>query len=114
MALEATYVHGSGELRETASAAVASGEVLVRGERIGIYSGLNAAETSDEICLVTEGVFEMASLSTDVWADGDVLYWDATNNRLTDTAASHKKAGLAVGAKTSGQTVAKCDINQRQ
>jgi len=51
-------------------------------------------------------VVTLTALTTDVWADGDDIYWDATNSRLTDTALGNKRIGQARGAKANGETTA--------
>jgi predicted RecA/RadA family phage recombinase len=57
-------------------------------------------------------VFTLAKLSTDVVAQGAILYWDAGNSRLTVTASTHKKAGLAAGAAGSGVSTVAVDLGQ--
>lgn len=108
----AVYKHASGELkRYDASAAMDPGDVEVVGSRIGVVVGCSSIAIGDDYTLRTDGVHEMDAKTTDEWDDGAQLYWDATNDELTDTAGSNKTAGLAVGAKTNGQTTADCDIN---
>ena len=50
-------------------------------------------------------VFSLPALSSDSWADGATLYWDATNGWLTVESTSYV-AGGAVGAKAGGVAVA--------
>lgn len=113
--MEATLKHAGGIIkRYSAAAAMDPGDVEVIGERIGIVSGGKPIEIGDDYTLQTCDVFEMDAKSADEWSDGDVLYWDASERELTDTAGSNVKAGLAVGDKASGATRADCDINKRQ
>ncbi len=106
------YGHRGGIIKKlSAAAALTPGDVVVEGERITVVSGTKPIAVGDDYTLQTDGVFEMNALSTDTWSAGDLLYWDDTNNRLTDTAASHKTAGLAAADKASGATKADCDIN---
>lgn len=94
-----------------AGSALAAGDVVVTGNRIGIVSGSKPIAAGEDYTLQTVGIFNMSALSTDTWSPGALLYWDDTNNRLTTTASTHKSAGLATGTKTNGQTTADCDIN---
>lgn len=97
--------------RYGAAAAMSAGDVEVIGNRVCPLEGTQDVEAGDDYCVHTVGVFTMAAKSTDAWDDGDLLYWDATLNQLTDTAGSNKSAGLAVGAKSASATTAVCDIN---
>lgn len=102
----------AGELkRYDASAALEPGDVVVVGSRIGVVVGCSPIAIGDDYTLRTDGVHTMDAKTTDDWADGAQLYWDASAEELTDTVGSNKTAGLAVGAKTNGQTTADCDVN---
>lgn len=110
---EAILKYGGGATTKNfnSAGALAVGEVQVVGERIEIVSGSKAIAAGDDWTNQTDGVFEMEALSTDIWAKGDIVYWDAGNNRTTDTASSHKTAGIAAAAKASGATRALIDVN---
>jgi predicted RecA/RadA family phage recombinase len=113
MAAEAVLQYGGGCTIKKASAAAAytPGEVLVIGNRVGVVSGTKPIAIGDDYTLQTSGIFEMPVLGTDTPAEGALLYWDATNNRCTTTASTHKSAGLAVAAKASGPTRMLVDLN---
>ena len=110
---EAVYKYGPiSTIKQFASAgALAAGEVLVVGNRVGVVSGSKPIAIGDDYTLQMSGVFSMTILGTDTPAVGALLYWDATNNRLTTTASTHKSAGIAVEAKASGPTTILCDLN---
>lgn len=93
----------------TPAGAMANGQVAVIGKRIGV--ALTAIAAGAPGPLQTEGVFELAKLSTDVVAMGDLLYWDAGNSRLTVTASTHNLAGYATAAAGNGVALAKVKIN---
>lgn len=111
--MQAQYKYGpvSQVKQFSAAGALTQGDVVVSGNRVAVVGGSKPIAADDDYTQQTSGVFEMAALSTDVWVEGDILYWDDSNNRLTDTASSHKTAGIAVAAKASGETVALCDLN---
>lgn len=108
---EAIFRYPAGEHHGVAAGALTPGEVVVLGNRVGVVGGLNAKAAGDPVNYQTQGVFEIAMLSTDTGSIGDIVYWDAGNNRLTTTASTHKSAGLLAKAKTSGQTTAYVDLN---
>lgn len=56
---------------------------------------------------LTEGVFDLAALSTDTATVGTKLYWDNTNKRLTTTLTSNTLVGVAAAAKANGDTTAR-------
>lgn len=93
----------------TAGSALTSGTVVLIGVRIGVLLA-NIASGAIGAAQVT-GVFELAKLSTDVVAQGALLYWDNTNSRLTTTATGNTLAGYAFAAAASGATTVKIKIN---
>ena len=97
--------------RFSAAAAMSAGDVEVLGERIGIVSGTEPIAVGDDYTLITGGNIELDAVSGDVWSAGDLLYWDATALKLTDTVASNKSAGIAVADKASGVIRATVDVN---
>lgn len=92
-----------------AGANVVSGQVLVIGTRIGVALGdiANGATGSAQVA----GVFELNKLSTDVVAQGALLYWDTVNTRLTTTAAGNTLAGHAYAAAGNGVTAQQIVLN---
>jgi len=55
-------------------------------------------------------VFELPKISTDVIAQGDKLYWDAGQSKLTKTAGAGSKplVGVATAAAGNGVTTVNC------
>lgn len=97
-----------------------SGDTIASGDVIGpIGTGeiFRVAKTdiADDAtgAAYQSGVHELAAASADEWADGDTLYWDAADGNLTDDADSgtNKEIGVAVGAKASGETLARVLLN---
>jgi len=93
------------------STAIASGDVVVLGNEIGIaVSDIAVGATGVvERC----GVHELAATSADAWADGAQLYWDAATEMLTDTAAANPLAGKAYEAKVALVLLADVLVNSR-
>ncbi|GGY68026.1 hypothetical protein GCM10007387_57760 [Pseudoduganella albidiflava] len=102
---------GEGEILDvnTGGTAVVGGTVVVMGKRIGVALR-DIAANSNGVAAV-EGVFNLAKLAGDAVAQGDLLYWDAANARLTVTAAGNTLAGYATGAAAAGVTTVNVKIN---
>lgn len=101
-----TFVQRGDIIDYTPGADVAQGAIVVLGTSTGKALGFaQRAITSGQLgALLVMGVVELDKLSTDVVAIGDVLYWDASNSRLTKTASTHAIAGPAVSAAGNGVT----------
>lgn len=102
----------SGEVLDytnSTGAAIASGAVVLMGVRVGVAL-VNIADGASGSVRV-RGVFTVAKLSTDTPAQGALLYWDATNKRLTTTASGNTLAGFAAKAAGSGATTVEVSIN---
>ena len=86
----------------------ASGGVVVFGDTIRVALTAIANGASGEWAI--EGVFTLPATTTDTWSDGDFVYWNATTGKCTSTMSTNVVAGIAIGAKTNGQTTAKIKI----
>ncbi len=89
---------------------VVSGGVLVIGDQIRVAL-VDIANGASGECAVS-GVYTLDATSADVWADGDVLYWNATTAKLTDAVVGNVLAGVAAGLKASLATTANVRLNQ--
>lgn len=104
------YIQEGDVLDYTAGgAAVAAGAVVLMGKRLGVILRDIAANGTGSASVT--GVWQIAKLSTDVVAQGDALYWDAANSRLTSTAGSNVLAGFAANAAGAGTTTINVKIN---
>lgn len=103
------YIQEGNVLSYKATAAVASDAVVVIGKRIAIaLVDIAIGETGS---ITVEGVFAVAKLGTDVVAQGDLLYWDAANARLTSTASGNTLAGFAAAPAGAGVAFVNIKIN---
>ena len=94
------FVHPGDDLDLIAPAGgVVSGNAYVIGAFFVIASGTTAAGAM--FTGRRTGVFLLPSETGVAWAQGDVLYWDATNMRLTKTAAGNTAVGASEGVKAS-------------
>ena len=103
------FVQSGDVLDHTPGSAVANGRMVVIGARVGIALTAIAANTTGP--LAVEGVFTYAKLSTDVMAQGALVYYDAANDRLTTTASGNTLAGFAATAAGSGASTVNVSLN---
>lgn len=104
------YVQEGDKLRYTAGANITSGQAVLVGKRLGVASTAIANGDTGVLCM--EGVYTIAKLSTDVVAQGSLLYWDDTNKRLTVTSTDNTLAGYAFTAAGNGATTVNISINR--
>lgn len=99
-----------GEVMEfTAAAALAIGVGVLIGVRLGVT--LDAVANGAAGRAAVWGVWNLPKLSTDVVAEGALLYWDNTNKRLTTTATGNTLAGYAFKAAAAGVATVDIKIN---
>lgn len=91
------------------AAAIASGAPVLMGKRLGVALADIAVGLTGSVRM--RGVFTVAKLSTDNVAQGDLLYWDATNSRLTTTATDNTLAGYAAAAAGTSVTTVAISLN---
>jgi predicted RecA/RadA family phage recombinase len=66
--------------------------LVVVGSIVGV-AAFDAA-TGADVEVTVEGVFELPKVTTDVIGQGDKLYWDSGQAKLTKTAGSGSKPRL--------------------
>jgi predicted RecA/RadA family phage recombinase len=96
------WTNGSGSEKAT-------GVMVAIGKRVGVCQ-VTIANTATGAVAMT-GVFNYTKLGTDVVGVGDLLYFDAGNNRLTTTASTHNLAGYAFSGAGSGATTVNVKLN---
>ncbi|MGA3769663.1 DUF2190 family protein [Ralstonia pseudosolanacearum] len=104
------YVQQGDTLTLTAPYAVNAGDAVLVGKIFGVAIASIAAGADGEF--VTEGVFDLPALGTDTPAQGAVLYWDSANKRLTTTATSNTRVGVATAAKAAGVTAVRIKLDE--
>ncbi|MDY0965422.1 DUF2190 family protein [Massilia sp. CFBP9026] len=104
------YVSEGDVLDYTAgAAAVASGSVVALGKRIGIALADIPAFGTGSVAVT--GVWTVPKLPADDVAQGELLYWDPANSRLTETAGALAVAGYAAAPAGAGVTTVRVKIN---
>jgi predicted RecA/RadA family phage recombinase len=90
-------------------ALIPSGAVVVMGKRIGV--ALADIPTNSTGSVSMTGVWTLPRLTTDDTTQGEVLYWDAANNRVTEAAGALPVAGYAAAAAGVNATTVRVKIN---
>ena len=93
----------------TTGAAIASGSVVAMGKRIGIALENIAAAGTGSVGVT--GVWSVPRLTTDDTVQGELLYWDPVNNRVTETPGALNLAGYAAAPAGVGATTVRIKIN---
>ena len=104
------YIQEGDQLSYTAGGtAIPSGAVVLMGKRIGIALADIPANTQGTVSVA--GVWSVTKLAADVVGQGDLLYWDAANSRLTTTASGNTQAGFAVAPAAASVATVSIKIN---
>lgn len=107
---QATYLQEGHYIDYTAAGALASGDVVVQGDLVGVtLRPLAAGETG---ALAVDGIFDFNKNTGVAYTVGTILYWDDTNNVVTTTAAGNKAIGKVVRAAASADTTVRIRVSQ--
>jgi predicted RecA/RadA family phage recombinase len=90
------YVQKGDHLTLTAPYDVVGGAGVKVGALFGVAQA--AALTGEQVTIVRKGVFDLAKLSTGVWAAGDKIYWDDAAKQCTKVVSTNTLIGAAVAA----------------
>ena len=91
-----TYIQKGENLTIPAPYNVTSGGGVKSGLIFGVASG-DAASGAD-VDVVTQGVFDLPKVSTNVFAIGAAAYWDDTAKLITSTSSGNQKVGVTTEA----------------
>lgn len=91
------------------SGGVVSGTAYLIGSIFGV--ALKSEAAGEDVVIQTQGVYALPVKSSDVVAQGDVLYWDDTAKELTKTASGNYRVGSATGAAGSGITTVNAKLD---
>ena len=80
----------------TPSSAVSAGDVIVQSTLVGVATADIAANVQDAIRIDGVWKFPKSSGTSTAIDAGDKVYWDATNEVMTETAAGNTGAGICV------------------
>lgn len=72
-----------------------AGKLIACGDVVALLLKDATANEENVPALIDDVEIEYAKLTTDDFTPGAIVYFDAGNDRLTLTASTHKKAGIA-------------------
>ncbi|MFN9436577.1 MAG: DUF2190 family protein, partial [Planctomycetota bacterium] len=90
--------------------ALASGDVVVQGDLVGVT--LRPIAAGELGSLAVDGVFDFTKNTGVAYTVGTILYWDDTNNVVTTTSAGNKQIGKVVRAAGTTDTLARVRLSQ--
>jgi predicted RecA/RadA family phage recombinase len=109
---ESNFVQDDGVLDYTPAAAVTAGLVLLHptGRAAVVLASLAANQLG---AVAVEGIFDLNSASATLFAEGEGVWWDDTNNLavVAGTSTASFYVGRAITAKISGQLAVRVDLN---
>lgn len=98
MAYTATYRNEGVRMDYTPGAAVSAGDVVVVGDLVGVATRDIAANALGALNINEVFRFPKTAGTGEAIAQGKIVYWDATNEVMTETSTSNQKAGITVAA----------------
>lgn len=114
---EATYLKDEEVVDFAGAASYASGEVIqLEDGRAAVISGAKGFVSGDQVSARVCGLYDVVVASGLTFADGDPVYWDASANTAIAAGSAEDGdfyLGTARGAKSSGQTSMKVQLNER-
>lgn len=107
---QATFVQDGRYIDHTPAGALASGDVVVQGDLVGVaVRPLSAGELGS---LAVDGIFDFAKVPAGPYTVGTILYWDDTANVVTTTATGNKQIGKVVRAAGATDTTVRVRLSQ--
>lgn len=97
-----TWTNGTGS-------AVAAGDPVLVGTRVGIALGDIASAAAGEVAM--DEVWKIAKAAPLVITQGDLVYWDATDENVNKTATDNTLAGFAFASAASADTTVLVKLN---
>jgi predicted RecA/RadA family phage recombinase len=99
---QATFIQDGKYIDHTPAGALASGDVVVQGDLVGVT--VRPLAVGELGSLAVDGVFDFTV--------GTILYWDDTNNVVTVTATGNKQIGKVVRAAATTDTTVRMRLSQ--
>jgi predicted RecA/RadA family phage recombinase len=107
---QATFIQEGKYIDHTPVGALASGDVVVQGDLVGVT--LRPIAAGELGSLAVDGVFDFTKNTGVAYTVGTLLYWDDTNNVVTTTSAGNKSIGKVVRAAGTTDTLARVRLSQ--
>lgn len=102
------YVQEGSIIAVTAAADISSGDPVLVGNLFGVATA--DADSGATVQIATRGVFTLPKKSTDTIDQGQVVYFNDTD-KITETATSSYRVGVATAAAGNGATTVKVRLD---
>ena len=113
---QAIYINGCTKtIPYTPGSAVAAGDVVAQGSGANVLLGVapSAIAASTLGALQIDGVFDFAKDTSTAHAVGVLLYWDDTNNKVTETSTSNGAIGRCAVAAAAADPFVRVVLTPR-
>jgi predicted RecA/RadA family phage recombinase len=107
---QATFIQDGKYIDHTPAGALASGDVVVQGDLVGVT--VRPLAVGELGSLAVDGVFDFNKNTGVAFTVGTILYWDDTNNVVTATATGNKQIGKVVRAAATTDTTVRMRLSQ--
>jgi predicted RecA/RadA family phage recombinase len=107
---QATFVQDGKYIDHTPGSALASGDVVVQVDLVGVV--LRPLAAGELGALAVDGIFDFTKNTGVAYTVGTILYWDDTNNVVTTTATGNKQIGKVVRAAATTDTTVRVRLSQ--
>jgi predicted RecA/RadA family phage recombinase len=91
---------GAKKLTLLAAGTITSGDLIISGKIVGI--AVTSAVSGEKYVIEREVVANLVKKNGDTFAEGDVVYWDASPGECTSTSSGNTLIGHAVLAQIAG------------
>jgi predicted RecA/RadA family phage recombinase len=107
---QATFIQEGHNIDHTPVGALASGDVVVQGDLVGVT--LRPIAAGELGSLAVEGIFDFNKNTGVAFTVGTILFWDDTNNVVTTTSAGNKSIGKVVRAAALADPTVRIRLSQ--
>jgi predicted RecA/RadA family phage recombinase len=102
------FVRKPGYVIYTAASDLTAGDVVDIGDQYGI--AVTDISTGDAGVVKLDGIWDLTLQTNETITVGDKLYWDSSNEVVTETATADKYIGTAMEAKTTTSATTKLQV----
>jgi len=95
------YISNGKEIEITLGADIVSGAPLLIGDILGV-AVKDGANGDTGFPMAIEGVFTLPKTTSDTFDPGQILFWDDSGKKLTETASTNKP--VAISMETAGSS----------
>jgi predicted RecA/RadA family phage recombinase len=102
------FVRNAGYVIYTAGSDITAGDVVDLGDQYGI--AVTDIDNGDDGVVRLDGIWDLTLQTNETISVGDRLYWDSSNEVVTETATADTFIGTAMEAKTTTTSTTKLQV----